>query len=135
MDQLELLKRQYLQLLDPELLSLPPADVIRLPHVQAQIHETMFRDGCLPYPPPDRYRLRVLKVLVQRMEAAIADPEEDVGSLTLPCFFVKRRMCFPSTASVSSAYWWTHLVSGRRSPMILQLVYPTSCLNRRFPQL
>jgi len=88
MDQLQLLKRQYLQLLDPEQLSLPPADVIRLPYVQAQIYETMFRDGCLSFPPPDRYKLRVLKMLVQRMEAAIDDPEEDVGSPTLPrCFF------------------------------------------------
>ena len=84
MDQSELLKRQYLQLLDPEKLSIPPPELIRLPHVQAQIYETMFRDGCLPFSPPDRYKLRVLKKLVQQMEDAIIDPEEDVGSPTSP---------------------------------------------------
>lgn len=88
MDTVQLLKRQYLQLLDPEQLSLPPPDVIRLPYVQAQIYKTMFREGCLPFSPPDRYKLRVLKMLVQRMEAAIADLEEDVGSpILLRCFF------------------------------------------------
>ncbi|MCJ1246949.1 hypothetical protein MMC30_004160 [Trapelia coarctata] len=50
---------------------------MRLPHVQAKVYETMFRDGCLPFSPPDPYKLRVLKRLVQQMEDAIADPEED----------------------------------------------------------
>jgi len=88
MNRLELLKRQYLQLLDPEQLSIPPPEAMRLPHVQARIYETMFRDGCLVFSPPDRYKLRVLKMLVQRMEDAIADPEEDVGSPTSPCCFL-----------------------------------------------
>lgn len=88
MDQLELLRRQYLQLLNPEQLCLPAADLIRLPFVQAQIYETMFRDIRLSFSPPDRYKLRVLKMLVQRMEDAIADPEEDVGSPVLSSWFL-----------------------------------------------
>ena len=79
MDNLELLKRQFRQLLEPERLSLPSLEQIRIPHVQAYLYETMFREEGLEYPPPDRYGIRVLKMLVERMERAIIDPEEDVG--------------------------------------------------------
>ncbi|MCJ1317903.1 hypothetical protein MMC15_003230 [Xylographa vitiligo] len=79
MDNLELLKRQFRQLLEPERLSLPSLEQIRIPHVQAYLYETMFREEGLEYPPPDRYGIRVLKMLIERMERAIIDPEEDVG--------------------------------------------------------
>ena len=83
----ELLKRQYLQLLEPDQLTLPPAVLLRRPEVQADMYETMFRKGCLPYPPPDRYRLRVLKTIVKRLEESVVEPDEDVRSPCLehPC--------------------------------------------------
>ena len=76
--QVELLRRQYLQLQDPSQLSIPARNVIKKPKVQAQIFDTMFREGNLAYEPPDRYKLRVLKKLLEAIEAAVEDPEEDV---------------------------------------------------------
>ena len=79
---LELLRRQYFQLWDLEQLTLPSMDIIRLPEVQAFIFESMFKGDNLKYTPPDRYKIRVLKRLVNLIDNAIVDPEEDVG---FPC--------------------------------------------------
>lgn len=73
----ELLKRQYLQLIDPEGLTLPRREVLRLPETQVQIYNDMFDESRLAYAPPERYRFRVLKRLVKALEDAIEDPEED----------------------------------------------------------
>ncbi|MCJ1409024.1 hypothetical protein MMC19_003101 [Ptychographa xylographoides] len=77
MKQVELFRRQYLQLLEPEQLSFPARDVIRSPDVQADMFATIFQDEILPRSPPDRYKIRVLKKLVATIEAAFVDPEED----------------------------------------------------------
>ena len=74
----ELLKRQYLQMLHPEQLRMPPAELLRLAETQAQIYNAMFAEEEIAYPPPDRYRYRVLKLLMNALEGAIDDPEEDV---------------------------------------------------------
>lgn len=74
----ELLRRQYLQLIDMEQLTLPPKDLLRLPETQARIYNCMFNESQIVYPPPDRYISRVLKRLVNALEEAIVDPEEDV---------------------------------------------------------
>ena len=74
----ELLKRQYLQLIDPEQLTLPAKALLRLSEIQAQIYHSMFDDSSLIFAPPERYKLRVLKRLVNALEQAILDPEEDV---------------------------------------------------------
>ena len=81
--QLELLKRQYLQLVDPDRLTIPPVDVIRCPRVQAQMYEQLFKEDAVTYPPPARYQTLVLKKLVGLLETAFVDPEEDV---CFPCF-------------------------------------------------
>ena len=78
----ELLRRQYLQMLDHEQLTLPTIKMIKQPKVQAEIYDTIFREGCLPFPPPARYQLRVLKRLIKLLEMAVTDPEEDV---CFPC--------------------------------------------------
>lgn len=75
----ELLRRQYLQLIDPERLKLPPPEVLRSPDVQKQIHEAMFDDAAIDLGLSLRYRLRVLKRLIRAIEDSIQDPEEDVG--------------------------------------------------------
>ena len=79
----ELLKRQYLQLTDPEELALPRKDTLKLPDIQAQIYNEMFDESIITYAPPERYRFRVLKRLMKALEDAIEDPEEDVGFLLL----------------------------------------------------
>ena len=79
----ELLKRQYLQLTDPEELALPRKEILKLPDIQAQMYNEMFDESNLTYVPPERYRFRVLKRLVKALEDSIEDPEEDVGSLPL----------------------------------------------------
>ena len=76
--QIELLRRQYLQLLNPANLSLPPPNVLKLPTTQARIYDSMFREDSLVYPPPIDYRLRVLKRLINVLERAMDDPDEDV---------------------------------------------------------
>ena len=73
------LKRQYLQLVEPEQLDLPAPKTLRLQNVQQGIYNSLFRPSNVPYPPPDRYKFRVLKMLMGKLEQAIVDPEEDVG--------------------------------------------------------
>lgn len=75
---IELLRRQYLQLLDPYKLCLPTADLLRLPETQACLFDTIFRYDCFPFAPPDWYKQRVLKVVVHAIEDAFLDPDEDV---------------------------------------------------------
>lgn len=75
----ELLKRQYLQLIDPEELEFPREGLLKLPDTQAQIYNDIFDESRKNYAPPERYRLRVLKRIVKALEDAIDDPEEDVG--------------------------------------------------------
>lgn len=82
-DRIELLRRQYLQLLEPGLLAIPGPEMLRRPDVQRQLYEKMFHSENLMFVPDSRYQLRVLKGLVSRIEDAISDPEEDVGFLYL----------------------------------------------------
>lgn len=79
LDPVELLRRQYLQLLDPDELSLPSNELLRLPGTQAQMFSKMFNESNFTYSPPERYRFRVLKKLVNALEQSVQDPEEDVG--------------------------------------------------------
>ncbi|KAL9132216.1 MAG: hypothetical protein Q9217_000020 [Psora testacea] len=64
-------------MIEPDQLTLPASNVLRLPDVQDQIYEQMFDDGRAEWMPPVRYRFRVLKRLLNAMEQAIEDPEED----------------------------------------------------------
>lgn len=69
--------RQYLQL-EPAL-DFPPGELLRLGAVQQSIYRRLFADDALSHAPPDRYRLRTLKALVARIEAAIDDWDEHVS--------------------------------------------------------
>ena len=82
-EQIELLRRQYLQLQDPATLVLPAPSLLKRPSTQESIYGSMFRDDSLVHPPPAAYRLRVLKRLVSCLERAMDDPDEDVR-LSLP---------------------------------------------------
>ena len=83
--QIELLRRQFLQLQSPTSLAFPQAEVLKLPTSQARIYQSMFREGSLAYPPPVPYQLSVLKRLLSCLESAMDDPEEDVR-MSLPAF-------------------------------------------------
>ena len=76
--QLRVLQRQYFQLVDPQSLRWPGDGALKAPDAQAWIFNKMFDVDNIKSPPPDRYRLRVLKSLVHKLEGAIDDPEEDV---------------------------------------------------------
>ena len=97
---IELLRRQYLQLLDPEELTLPQAEMLRSPEIQAQIYRDMFNESLHIFLPPDRYRFRVLKRLIRALEEAIEDPEEDVCHLDPSSF----QQPFEEPSNESSSY-------------------------------
>ncbi|KAH6625695.1 putative methyltransferase-domain-containing protein [Boeremia exigua] len=75
--QLRILQRQYLQLVDPSQLRWPDAQVLKSAEVQSWIFLHMFDESTVKTPPPERYQLRVLKLLVSILERSIVDPEED----------------------------------------------------------
>ena len=77
--QIAIFRRQYLQSLDPYHLTFPTIETLRLPEVQEQLFHTLFQDGSLLFPPPARFTARVLKLLIEKLEKAIVDPDEDVG--------------------------------------------------------
>ena len=74
--QIDVLRRQYLQLVEPEQLALPPIEILRSPDVQASIFHRLFNDSHFSN---DRYKYRVLKRIVGVLEESIIDPDEDVG--------------------------------------------------------
>ncbi|KAK8235395.1 putative methyltransferase-domain-containing protein [Phyllosticta capitalensis] len=74
---LQVLCRQYLQLVDANSLKWPESTLLKKPDVQEWLFEHMFDQDSIQYLPPARYQARVLKNLTSRIEAAIEDPEED----------------------------------------------------------
>lgn len=77
--QVELLRRQYLQMLEPDKLTLPGMEKLKIPQTQAHIFAAMFNSDNLSSMPPVRYQFRVLKKIIAALEQSITDPEEDVG--------------------------------------------------------
>ncbi|KAF1917317.1 hypothetical protein BDU57DRAFT_160877 [Ampelomyces quisqualis] len=76
--QLQVLQRQYFQLVELHQLRWPDDATLKQPDVQGWMFHEMFDAEKLKSPPPDRYQLRVLKMLISKLEKAIDDPEEDV---------------------------------------------------------
>lgn len=75
--QFNLFKRQYLQLQIP--LKYPDPESLRQEAFQKVLFEGVFKDGAIPHGPPKRYKFRVLKELVARIEASIIDWDQEVG--------------------------------------------------------
>lgn len=86
LSRLQLFRRQYLQLLEPRDIKFPDDSLLRDEHVQAWLFEHCFDTERNPRSPPPRYRMRVLKLLVTRIEQAVLDPEQDVRSKTFDIF-------------------------------------------------
>jgi hypothetical protein len=108
--QLQVLQRQYLQLVEPHQLRWPVDAVLKQPNVQAWMYHEMFDMENIKSPPPDRYQLRVLKMLVAKLERAIEDPEEDVG---LPISSMESK-CNCSLSTVSNCKDLTILLNPPR---------------------
>jgi hypothetical protein len=84
LDQIRLFRRQYLQLLDAQNLTWPSPNTLRSSQAQEWIYENLFQtDDITHFLPPERYRLRILKLLMSKIEASIVDPEEDVRKCSL----------------------------------------------------
>ncbi|KAJ2974235.1 hypothetical protein NUW58_g8723 [Xylaria curta] len=75
--QLRLLRRQYLQLFEPDFLAWPHPQLLRRSDAQAWLFKHLFDEGRNPRLPPERYQLRVLRPLISRIEKSIQDPDED----------------------------------------------------------
>ncbi|KAI0454443.1 putative methyltransferase-domain-containing protein [Xylaria acuta] len=75
--QLLLLRRQYLQLFEPDFLAWPHAQLLRRSDAQAWLFKYLFDESRNPRLPPERYQLRVLRPLISRIEKSIQDPDED----------------------------------------------------------
>jgi hypothetical protein len=79
--ELRLLRRQYFQLLPLQQLRWPSIELLKLSGSQAWIYSSMFDIGQVKHPlPPERYRLRFLRKLVDDLEEAFEDSDNDVGS-------------------------------------------------------
>lgn len=91
------MQRQYLQLVEPSQLRWPDAQILKRPEVQTWIFLHMFDENSVKSPPPERYQLRVLKLLIGKLERSIVDPEEDVW--------------FPISSS-----FLLHMIANRRHP-------------------
>jgi hypothetical protein len=75
---LRVFQRQYFQLVEPSQLSWPQESVLKSAHVQSWMFANLFDLARIKSPPPERYQLRVLKLLITKLERSIIDPEEDV---------------------------------------------------------
>jgi hypothetical protein len=82
-DELEIFKRQYLQLVDVKHLRWPSDTTLRHSDSQSWLYHELFEQSTSKYLLPERYQLRVLKLLFERIEHSVQDPEEDVGAFLL----------------------------------------------------
>ena len=73
-------KRQYGQLCAPEELPYPSVATLANPEYQATFYKEVLRDEAHSRLPPSRYRLRVLKKIVDDLQASFKDSETDVIS-------------------------------------------------------
>ncbi|KAI1472121.1 putative methyltransferase-domain-containing protein [Daldinia caldariorum] len=82
--QLLLLRRQYIQLFEPDFLAWPPAKFLKDADVQKWLYKHLFDPSRNQILPPEGYQLRVLKKLVTKLEKETENGEEDgvLGELT-----------------------------------------------------
>ena len=90
-----LLRRQYFQLVDIHQLRWPTDDILKRSSVQSWLYHSLFDSDSLPTLPPERYQLRVLKLLTSKLERIIGDPEEDVCFPFSSFFLHYCVLCFP----------------------------------------
>ncbi|KAI0131483.1 putative methyltransferase-domain-containing protein [Daldinia grandis] len=85
--QLLLLRRQYMQLFEPDFLAWPPAKFLKNEDVQKWLYKHLFDQSRNSRLPPENYRMRVLKQLITTVEKAIVDLEQsEVSEELTACF-------------------------------------------------
>lgn len=105
--QIDRLRRQFFQLVDPKELAAPPTEILKLPEAQAEIYATMFNEATCSFPSPGKhYKWRVLKKIFNLLEQSVNDPEEDVSSL-LSSF--SQTKPFPSSFSILGLKFFTNM--------------------------
>ena len=77
--QLLLLRRQYLQLFEPDFLAWPPAKFLNNADVQTWLYKHLFDPNRNPRLPPEKYQVEVLKHLIARVENTNKVPDENVS--------------------------------------------------------
>ena len=113
--QLLLFRRHYFQLVEPDFLAWPPKQLLRDPNAQSWLSRKCFDGDYNDRLPSKRYRFRVLKILVKKIEQAIEDPEKDVGifcSLTM-----RRPASKPIYFAFVSLFPSDRLIARRKSRM------------------
>lgn len=123
--QLVLFRRQYLQLFEPDFLAWPPKSLLRDAGVQQWLYKHCFDTDNSPHLPSDRYRLRVLKPLLRKVEQAIEDPEEDVGFFASPPILLAIYISLFLHISLETLVLILFFLP-RRFPMISCPVFPPS---------
>jgi hypothetical protein len=89
MECLELFRRQYRQLLPLEQLAFPPGHLLKAASVQAWLYDELFKEdiGAFAgagtsnesrhYELPSRYKAKVLKAIISRLEASISESNKN----------------------------------------------------------
>ncbi|KAL8653906.1 MAG: hypothetical protein Q9226_003647 [Calogaya cf. arnoldii] len=109
--QLEIFRRKYLQMLDPDEITYPMEWFIKLPTTQKWIYDHMFNPEKIPVSPYPPYAYRILKRLLSVLEAAMKDPEEDKAKNEMESIQEKRPVtytapvlgCNPPTVTILEA--------------------------------
>ncbi|KAI1084334.1 putative methyltransferase-domain-containing protein [Whalleya microplaca] len=77
--QLLLLRRQYMQLFEPDFIAWPPPQLLKNTDVQRWLYKHLFDVSRYPKLPPARYQMRVLKQLIAKIEKAVQNPEDEIS--------------------------------------------------------
>ena len=77
-EKLELLRRQYFQLLPLDQITFQSDEQLKGAQFQAQLYHGLFAPDLDESAPPVGYKVRVLREVVRRIESSISDPDEDV---------------------------------------------------------
>ncbi|KAI0376563.1 putative methyltransferase-domain-containing protein [Hypomontagnella monticulosa] len=85
--QLLLLRRQYLQLFEPDFLAWPPAKFLNNADVQTWLYKHLFDPNGNPRLPPEKYQLEVLKHLIAKVKNTNMVPDENEVSNDLVARF------------------------------------------------
>ncbi|OTA54959.1 hypothetical protein K449DRAFT_338215 [Hypoxylon sp. EC38] len=99
--QLLLLRRQYMQLFEPDFLAWPPPKFLKATDVQKWLYRYMFDPSRNPRLPPEGYRMLVLKRLISKIEKVTGNPEDEVSTELRACLTSFMTRAVPSEFQVS----------------------------------
>ncbi|OTA94002.1 hypothetical protein M434DRAFT_395069 [Hypoxylon sp. CO27-5] len=104
--QLLLLRRQYMQLFEPDFLAWPPPKFLKATDVQKWLCRYMFDPSRNPRLPPEGYQMLVLKQLISKIEKVTGNPEDEVSTELKACLtsFMTRAVPSEFQASQEKAY-------------------------------